>query len=246
MAVYRFLLQGKWVGLTLLLVVLVPLSGVAADWQYHRWQSRKAANSAVTTNSALPVTSISDVLTPGQTVDDSTEWRRVSMTGHYVPSATKLLRRQVVNSASGFIVVSPFITDDGRSVVIERGFIPLPDSGTAVQAPAPPTGQVQVVGRLRPTPGGDAEVHPSDVDAVTAATGKPGYHAVIEALASEPADAAALTLLPAPPLDEGPHLSYIGKWILIGLASIVIWIIMVRREAAHLREERDVAASVTN
>ena len=253
---YRFLLQGKWVALTLLLVVLVPLSGVAADWQYHRWQSRKATNSTVATNSALPVVPLSSVLTPGQSVDGSTEWRRVNVTGHYIPTSTLLLRRQVVNSVAGFVVVSPLITDDGHSVVIERGFIPLPDSGTAIAAPPPPSGAVQVVGRVRPAPVVDAEVHPSDlpadqvnrvdVAAITTATGKPGYGLVLEAIASEPVDSSTLTPLPIPPLDEGPHLSYVGQWILIGIASIVIWIIMVRREAAHLRDERTAQQLVTN
>jgi len=244
--VYGFLRQGKWVALTLLLVVLVPLSAVAADWQYNRWQSRKELNAVVASNSAARPIAIADVLEPGSPVTDSNEWRQVSATGRYVAELTKLVRRQVVNGRTGYIVITPLVTDDGRVAVIERGFIPPASNGQDTQAPAAPAGEVTVVGRLRHRPEGDVEVQPADLPpnqvnrvdplAIAKQQSRPGYDAVIEALASSPADSTALTLLPAPQLDEGPHLSYVGQWFLIGIASLVIWIIMVRREAAYQRE----------
>jgi cytochrome oxidase assembly protein ShyY1 len=64
----------------------------------------------------------------------------------------------------------------------------------------------------------------------------------VELTSSTPPQADGLTLLPLPELSEGPHLSYVGQWILIGLASIVIWVIVVRREAAHGREQATASA----
>jgi hypothetical protein len=168
------------------------------------------------------------------------------VTGRYADDQTKLVRRQVVNGRTGYIVITPLVTDDGRVAVIERGFIPPAPNGQDTAAPPAPTGEVTVVGRLRRTPEGDAEVHPADLPAaqvnridplaIAKAASLPGYDGIVEALATSPADSTTLTLLPAPELDEGPHLSYVGQWFLIGIASIVIWIIMVRREAAYQRE----------
>lgn len=242
--VYRFLLSGKWLALTALLVLVVPLSAVAADWQYHRWESRKALNAAVLSHSSIPVAPIGEVLEPGVPLPSEDEWRRVSATGRFLPEQSRLLRRQVVNGQTGFVVMTPLLTVDGRVVVVARGFMPLAKAGTAPSPPAPTAGPVTIVGRLRPPPAGDQPVRPDDIPAnqvnridptaIAAEAGAPGYDAVLER--TDPDDPAGLVTLPIPPLDEGPHLSYVGQWGLIGLASIVIWVILVRREAQHRRE----------
>jgi len=249
--VYRFLLSGKWLALTALLLLVVPLSAVAADWQYQRWESRKALNAAVLGNSTIPVAPIGDVLQPGVPRPVSDEWRRVSATGTYLPEGSRLLRRQVVNGQTGFTVMTPLLTDDGRVIVVARGFIALAAAGQNPTPPPPSEGQITIVGRLRPVPAGDQPIRPDDIPAnqinridpaaIAAEAGAPGYEAVLER--TEPDDPAGLVTLPIPPLDEGPHLSYVGQWGLIGLASIVIWVILVRREGQHRREQAATSAS---
>jgi len=44
-------------------------------------------------------------------------------------------------------------------------------------------------------------------------------------------------------MSEGSHLSYVGQWALIGLASIIIWVIVVRREAQHLRADYEASST---
>ena len=231
---YRFLLQGRWVALTLLLVVLVPLSVVAADWQWNRWESRKAVNASVIGNGSQEPAPLTQVAPPGSSIDDTREWRQVTATGTYLDDQTRLLRRQVVQGKSGFIVVTPLATKDGHVALIERGFVPLPPSGSRVSVPPAASGEVTVIGRLRSIPENDAVIHPDDVPAdqinridtatFAVATGLTVLPGVVELTGSIPAMTDALTPLPAPSLDEGPHLSYVGQWGLIGLASIVVWI----------------------
>lgn len=249
---YRFLLQGRWIALTLLLVVLVPLSVVAADWQWNRWESRKALNASVTGNGSKAPAALALVAPPGSMIDDTREWRQVTATGTYLNDQTRLLRRQVVQGQSGFIVVTPLATADGHVALIERGFMSLPPSGVQVSAPPGATGEVTVIGRLRAIADNDAVIHPNDVPAdqinridtatFAAATGLTVFPGIVELTGSIPPMADGLTPLPAPALDEGPHLSYVGQWGLIGLASIVVWIIMVRREGQHQRELRKITA----
>ena len=74
---YRFLLQGKWIALTLLMVVVAPLSVVAADWQFNRWESRKSLNALVVANSLGPPQPIAALVAEGGVVDPAREWRQV-------------------------------------------------------------------------------------------------------------------------------------------------------------------------
>lgn len=246
---YGFLRTGKWVALTLLMVFVVPLSVLAADWQYNRWEARKAFNAAFAATSTQAPVPITDVITVDQPVTSAEEWRPVTATGTYIGDATVLVRRQVVQGRTGFIVATPLLTTAGDIVVVERGFTPLPAAGSQPTVPPAPSGTVQIIGRLRPVPDGDGPVRPDDLPsgqvnrldplAIATAAGAPGFSAVVELTGSLPEESATLTPLPAPEITEGPHLSYVGQWALIGLASIVIWVILVRREAQHQRETAD-------
>jgi len=251
--VYRFLLQGKWIALTLLMVVVAPLSVVAADWQFNRWESRKSLNALVVANSLGSPQPIAALVAEGGVVVPAREWRQVTATGRYLQDQSLLVRRQVVNGRTGFIVVTPLATDDGRVVVIERGWIAQALSGSTVVPPAAPSGTVTVTGRLRPAVQGSGPMRPDDLPpqqvnwvdplGLAATASLPGYDAVVEQIGSTPSDSALLTSRPAPEMSEGSHLSYVGQWALIGLASIVIWVIVVRREAQHRRAEREAAAA---
>jgi cytochrome oxidase assembly protein ShyY1 len=46
-----------------------------------------------------------------------------------------------------------------------------------------------------------------------------------------------LELLPWPELEAGPHLGYVGQWIIIGLSGIVVYIVVMRRLREEYREE---------
>ena len=54
----------------------------------------------------------------------------------------------------------------------------------------------------------------------------------------------ALTLLPLPEITGGPHLGYVGQWILIGAGTVGVYIIVVRRsrEAARNAAQSEVAS----
>jgi len=243
MTVYGFLRQPKWAALTVLLLFVVPVSALAARWQYNRWEERRALNAAVSTNTAAPVVPLSSLVQPGAPLPTGTEWRVVTATGTYDPAGQVLVRKQPLGGENGFIVVTPLVTPDGV-LPVQRGWIGAAgDARTAPTVPPPPPGQVSVTGRVRDSVSRD-EAQPADlpagqvnwIDPVQLAGGRPGYHASLELTSSTPAQAPGLTLLPEPELTEGPHLSYVGQWTLIGLASIVIWVVVVRREAAHRRE----------
>ena len=78
------------------------------------------------------------------------EWRPVTLEGEYLADEQLLVRNRPHGGTAAFEVLVPFRLDDGRVLLIDRGWVPpgedqpLPD-----EIPAPPEGEVTVIARLR-------------------------------------------------------------------------------------------------
>ena len=72
--------------------------------------------------------------------------RRSRPAGTYLPDEQFVVVNRSQGGAAGDLVVTPLELDDGRILLVERGFVPL-----ATDSAAAPTGEVEVVGRLRPS-----------------------------------------------------------------------------------------------
>ena len=79
---------------------------------------------------------------------DAIEWRPVTFTGQFVAEGDVRIVNRSQNGQAGDNIVSPFRLDDGRIVVVNRGFVPL---GVEEVAPEP-AGEVTVVGRASTLP----------------------------------------------------------------------------------------------
>ncbi len=53
------------------------------------------------------------------------EYRRVKLTGYFIPEATLYVGGRFLDGQSGYYVMTPLKLDDGRYVLVNRGFIPL-------------------------------------------------------------------------------------------------------------------------
>ena len=85
------------------------------------------------------------------------EWRRVTLNGTYVADESVVIRYQTRDGASGVDIVTPLRTEDGSSVLVDRGWMRTGNVGSdQVDAPAPPAGDVTVVGFVRADATGDA------------------------------------------------------------------------------------------
>jgi surfeit locus 1 family protein len=60
----------------------------------------------------------------GRAVEDI-EYRRVRLTGRYLNDKEMFLAGRTFNNRGGWDVLTPFMTDDGATVVVDRGWIPL-------------------------------------------------------------------------------------------------------------------------
>ncbi|HEY4250983.1 MAG TPA: SURF1 family protein [Roseomonas sp.] len=107
-------------------------------------------------------------------------YRHVRVTGHFL-NRRETLVQAVTDRGRGFWVVTPLVTEDGRTILVNRGFVPPARRAPDSRAEGRPTGVATVTGLLRPTepgggflrsndPGAD-RWYSRDVDAIAAARG---------------------------------------------------------------------------
>ncbi|MCK0195859.1 SURF1 family protein [Ancylobacter sp. 6x-1] len=82
------------------------------------------------------------------------EYRRSTAAGHFLNDRETLVQA-VTDLGGGFWVVTPFVTDEGFTVLVNRGFVPADRRNADARAEGLPAGAVRITGLLRLTePGG--------------------------------------------------------------------------------------------
>lgn len=224
----------RLVSLTLALVLVTPLSIIAARWQWSRHLEREALNAAVIAAETAPPVSWHQPLDAHCV--DACEWQRVTATGTWLPSEQVLVRKQVVGGTVGFSVMTPFLTADGTRLYTFRGWTEFAED----TIPPPPTGEVTVLLRLRHVMGegpmGASDLPAGQLNRIVPselAGSHPTVDALFELLDPVPDD---LVAIPWPELTSGPHLSYFVQWILIGLTGVIVYVRVFRSEIRIARE----------
>lgn len=238
----KFLLKPGWLALTLVVFAFAVLCyTLLAPWQFSRDAERDARNAALKASFEAPPRPLSAVLPAGTKPDQSTKWRRVTVTGSYLPRGEVVARLRTVNGEPAFEIVTPFRTTNGTVVLIDRGYLK-PDSKTHVPSyAAPPEGTVTLVGRIRAdetdpehrgtfvpeASNGTRHVYAIDSDIVAEAT---GLHVRTGYLQLVPGQPGVLSPLPLPRLEAGPFFSYALQWIAFGTMAILGWLYFTIRE----------------
>jgi cytochrome oxidase assembly protein ShyY1 len=226
-------------------LVLGGLCGAAGVWQWHRFGEKKTADDSLRAAAAMPAAPLDELLGPGR--DGEVRFRTATATGTFDAGRELLVRQRQVNDSPGFLVVTPLRTTSGRTLFVDRGFVPATGAATDTPTPPPPpTGPVRVTVRLLPSePGGlgdglpDRQIEHVDVPALTARTDTPAaYPAFGELVSSDPAQQ-GLTVVPAPDLTNpaggayvAQHLAYVVQWFLFSafaLAGPVVLLLLDRR-----------------
>ncbi|BDO42476.1 SURF1 family protein [Cellulomonas sp. NTE-D12] len=241
------------VGLVLIGVVVAVTCTFLGRWQWHRHVVKDRLIAVVQANWAAAPVPLSTLAPPGAGLTPASEWRSVRAEGHYVPSATVLLRNRPVASHSAYHVLVPFVTQDGSVLVVDRGWVPIGSNGSTAPTPAaPPAGTTTLVGRVRmpeaaSTRGAPAgQVQSIDVPQVLAAAGAAApagtaYPFYVAVSTEDPAPAQALGTLDPPDTDPGPHLSYAFQWWVFALGGFAACVWSARRELLEERQERAAA-----
>jgi cytochrome oxidase assembly protein ShyY1 len=238
---YRFLLRPKWIGFHLLVLGAMVAMVNLGFWQLRRLDERQAFNATVEARYDAAPRPISDVLTPGADPDDL-EWTPVTVTGTYRPDETIRIVNRSQNGFAGDNIVVPLALADGRLVLVNRGFLPL-----GLDLPPPPEGEIDVVGRLRPSQerrtgqltdaatGDLAEAQRVDIERLTPQLGGDVLPMYLDRYDSTPAEPVELQPVVKPDLSEGPHLSYAMQWFIFAGAVGVGWVLAVRKSLGTRR-----------
>jgi cytochrome oxidase assembly protein ShyY1 len=247
----------RWIGYVGVAVLFAIACGFLSHWQFSRNEERAAQLALVEANYDRDPVPLREVLPPDGELAASDEWMPVELTGSYLSQEQLLVRNRAQGGTSAFEVLVPFELDDGRVLVVDRGWVPPGDPEPVPDTvPAPPSGEVTVVVRLRPgealpASGRSAEegqvptIHLPLV-AATVASGDAVETGAYGLMVSEdPAPATAPSALEAPTDDPGPHLSYALQWILFAIMGFgFIGYIIVSERRIRREDAEDAAAGV--
>ncbi|MET7659876.1 SURF1 family cytochrome oxidase biogenesis protein [Streptomyces sp. NPDC055059] len=250
---YRFLLSRQWVILALITLLLIPTMIKLGFWQLHRHEHRVAQNQQIGDALSAKPLPAEQLTSPGKPVPKAEIHRRVSAKGTFDTAHEVVVRRRTnTDGEVGFHVLTPFVLDDGKVLLVNRGWIPANGAQTAFpKIPAPARGEITVTGRLL----ADETTAASGIKNVKGlpdrqimlissgqqakALGKQVLGGFIEQTSPGPKGNTP-QLIPTPNhSDIGPHMAYAVQWWLFAAAVPVGFVVLVRRE----RRDRAEAAS---
>jgi cytochrome oxidase assembly protein ShyY1 len=255
--VYRFLLSRQWVILTLLSLVLIPTMIELGFWQLHRHQHKVALNKVIGDSLAAAPVPAESLTSPGATVKHVDLYRRVTAKGTFDTAHEVVVRRRTnADGEVGYHVLTPFVLDDGKVLMVNRGWVAADGAQTDFpKIPAPERGEITVTGRLMPDET-TAESGIKNVEGLpdrqvmlissaqqAKLLGKKVLGGYIE-LTSPAPKGGSPELIPAPEhSDIGPHMAYAVQWWLFSAGVPVGWAVLARREARERAEKAREAAT---
>lgn len=242
---YRFLFRPLWILFHVVVAAAIVLMVNLGFWQLQRLDERQTFNRQVIERSQQAPLPLADVLAEierGDLGPDDAEWLPVSVSGSFLPDQIVEFN-QSQGGRAGENVLAALAVDDGTTVIVNRGFIPL-----GFEVPSAPATEVTVTGLVRVSEvrdrGGltDSTDGPLDevrrIDIPLLAQQLPGDVApvYVQLVGSDPSvQVGDPEPIARPELDSGPHLSYAIQWFIFSLAVAVGWVLAVRRSLATRR-----------
>lgn len=232
----------RWIGLLIFVAVLAVVFVNLGEWQLSRLDSRKASNAHVLENQAREVQPYQQVM--NHPIEAADEWLRVSLRGRFDPDNQVLIRYRSYAGQTGSELVTPFQTEQGEWVVVDRGFIVRQPGGLEPEVlPTPPAGVVDLVGYIRKTEQGkpqatdpvEGRARLINPKALSAALGKDFLDGYVSLIEVEPAQGSGVAAMAPPALDEGPHFWYAVQWFCFTVIALGGFVVLVR---ADLRDRK--------
>src|SRR4051812_37675912 len=221
------MLSARWARYLVLVLVFAAACAGLASWQIARRAEKVAEIHRIEHNyDASPVALDKALPEPGAYTADE-EWLPVLLTGQYRSADQLVVRNRPHDGNTGFEVLVPFVSDDGRVFLVDRGWVPTDNSDGGVPAAIPeaPEGPVTVVARLKAgegtVPGTTtatgvlASIHLPEVERVLGTDLESSAYGLLASEDPAPADRPAPAARPE--IDEGPPLSYAVQWVVFAL-----------------------------
>ena len=231
---------------TLILVTLAAVFFRLGMWQLERKAEKELLFERFETAPSMGLT---------EALADGEQFARVSAQGRYDPERHLLLDNQVWQGRAGVNVLTPFRTDDGATVLVNRGWLPLPPDRSRL--PEVPTAgdESELTGRLAPPPAVGRQLGAADklvtdewpqlvtyfdLPAVAGALGESLPPWIVLLDPGDPNGFEDRQWAPAAMTPE-VHGGYAVQWLALLLATIAAWIIVGLRRGERLSRGRRAA-----
>lgn len=222
------------------------------EWQWHKAELRQAEWSAFARGADRAV-----VLGSRGTAD-TPRFQRVVVSGRFDPKHQFLLDNRIENGEAGYEVLTPLELEDGRVLLVDRGWVPftgyrsrLPDVRLDTSGPVRLTGRIDQLpvgglafGRMAPRVGPKWPKVTSYPDmaqlaaALTAASAAVHLEPRILLLDAHEPYGYVRDWQP-PGMSPARHMSYAAQWWLFAVTLIVIWVVLsARKPRADARTEK--------
>lgn len=222
-----FLLSRRW-GLFFLIVVLLTWLAVwLGQWQFDRLEDRRDRNDIILRNESMDPVPVETIMGVGEPVAAEEQWSIVRARGTYAAEDAVYVRYRTHDGRSGVQVTVPLDLGNGTSLLVDRGWWATQNRGEIpTDVPAPPQGEVEIVGRVRSDATGDAtKVTDQSTRAISSvkiseALDRSLLGGFVELVEENPGPEVGLKPTAEPEVDEGPHFFYGIQWWFFGALAV--------------------------
>lgn len=215
-------------------------------WQLDRLEERRASNSIRESRFAAEPLPVSQLIEQAGADIDSLQYRRALATGVFDPGPEALIRSQVVNGQPGYDIITPLTLENGETIAVNRGWVPLEFDTVPITVAPPPAGETTVTGvvylsqkqgPLNPSQDGTTFSR-IDLDEISNRTGMDLLPLYLEVVGDQ-----QVTELPVPAAtptftDEGSHFAYAIQWFSFALVGLVGYGFLLRRAVRSGSDDR--------
>lgn len=232
---------------TILMLLVAGICMRFGFWQLERLEERRAVNAAAEAGMALPPLELDSAAIAAIERDPAAFVHRTAVARGTFDFSTELLLRGRAHQGRPGVQAAVLLQLEGmgRSLVVNRGWMPSPDAATADPRPMRVAGPVAVEGRLQLLPPSSGRSVRSDI-AIGDTTVATYQRLDSEGLAAAAAPRALLPiyleattpaisgLVPVPPpvLDEGSHFGYAVQWFSFAAIAVIGYVVVVARKAS--------------
>lgn len=238
----------RWGAYVIVGIGFAVACGFLSNWQFSRSEEKNATIALLDANYDAAPVALDTVLGSDDAFDPaSDEWKQIELHGEYIEGESTVVRNRVHSGTSAYESLLPFRTDEGRVLIVDRGWVEAASGDEPEAIAAAPSGEITIVVRARPgenlpasgrtAPRG--QVPTIHLPTVAAVLDEPQAITTMygELVSEDPAPETALGTFDMPEENSGMNLSYAIQWILFAIMGFVFIGYIIRTEIVKHREE---------